>query len=202
MTLTSETEVVVCPSSIFLQGVKANLRSDVAVGAQDAWTQGNGAFTGETSADMVKDCGANWVVVGHSERRGKGGEARSLIRQALQRLVVASAQRNKAKRRSLPCSHNPAVFFPFFFFFSFCCYHSYLTLARSVLVAPPPSFPFPFPFPSSLLRVQRGSCQEGQVRSGQGTLRHCLLRRTPRGSRSRHHERFCVPSAEGLRRRI
>jgi len=71
-TLTQDTEVVVCPSQVHLQGVKEGLRTDVSVGAQDCWTQGNGAFTGETSADMLTDMGVSWVIIGHSERRGKG----------------------------------------------------------------------------------------------------------------------------------
>jgi glyceraldehyde 3-phosphate dehydrogenase len=70
--LTSETEVVVCPSQVYLQGVKDKLRKDVAVGAQDVWMKGNGAYTGETSADMLTDMGVQWAVVGHSERREKG----------------------------------------------------------------------------------------------------------------------------------
>jgi glyceraldehyde 3-phosphate dehydrogenase len=70
--LTSDTEVVVCPSQVYLQGVKDKLRPDVAVGAQDVWMKGNGAFTGETSADMLTDMGVQWAVVGHSERREKG----------------------------------------------------------------------------------------------------------------------------------
>jgi len=71
-TLSTDTEVVVCPSQVYVQGVKAGLRGDVAVGAQDCWVQGNGAFTGETSADMLSDMGVGWVIIGHSERRGKG----------------------------------------------------------------------------------------------------------------------------------
>jgi len=70
--LSTDTEVVVCPSQVHIQGVKATLRTDVAVGAQDCWLKGNGAFTGETSADMLKDMGVKWVIIGHSERRGKG----------------------------------------------------------------------------------------------------------------------------------
>ena len=31
--------------------------------------QGNGAYTGEVSADMLLDCGISWVILGHSERR-------------------------------------------------------------------------------------------------------------------------------------
>jgi len=71
-TLSTDTEVVVCPSQVYVQGVKSKLRGDISVGAQDVWTQGNGAFTGETSADMLKDMGVEWTLVGHSERRGKG----------------------------------------------------------------------------------------------------------------------------------
>lgn len=71
-TISTDTEVVVCPSQVYLQGVKERLRGDVSVGAQDCWVKGNGAFTGETSADMLKDMGVGWVIVGHSERRGKG----------------------------------------------------------------------------------------------------------------------------------
>jgi len=71
-TLSTDTEVVVCPSQVYVQGVAEKLRGDVGVGAQDCWVQGNGAFTGETSADMLADMGVSWVVVGHSERRGKG----------------------------------------------------------------------------------------------------------------------------------
>jgi glyceraldehyde 3-phosphate dehydrogenase len=70
--LTTDTEVVVCPSQIHVQSVKEGIRGDVSVGAQDCWTQGNGAYTGETSAEMLTDMGVQWVLVGHSERRGKG----------------------------------------------------------------------------------------------------------------------------------
>jgi len=71
-TLSTETEVVVCPSQVYVQGVTEKLRGDVSVGAQDVWMNGNGAFTGETSAEMLSDMGVGWAVVGHSERRGKG----------------------------------------------------------------------------------------------------------------------------------
>jgi glyceraldehyde 3-phosphate dehydrogenase len=70
--VSTDTEVVVCPSQVHLHAVQTKLRSDIAVGAQDVWTQGAGAFTGETSADMLKDLGVSWTLVGHSERRGKG----------------------------------------------------------------------------------------------------------------------------------
>ena len=71
-TLSTDTEVVVCPSQVYLHSVKSGLRGDISVGAQDVWMQGNGAFTGETSAEMLTDMGLDWAIVGHSERRGKG----------------------------------------------------------------------------------------------------------------------------------
>lgn len=65
-------EVVVAPSQVHVATVKTSLRPDVRVSGQDVWKQGNGAFTGETSAEMLKDLGAEYTLVGHSERREKG----------------------------------------------------------------------------------------------------------------------------------
>eukprot|EP00956_Cyclotella_meneghiniana_P008851 scaffold12131_cov71-Cyclotella_meneghiniana.AAC.9 len=81
-TLSTDTEVVVCPSQVYVQGVREKLRGDISVGAQDVWVQGNGAFTGETSADMLKDMGVGWAVVGHSERRGKGESSEECAKKA------------------------------------------------------------------------------------------------------------------------
>lgn len=49
-------------------------RHDIGVGAQNIWTEDKGAFTGETSAPMVRDAGGRFVLVGHSERRHVFGE--------------------------------------------------------------------------------------------------------------------------------
>lgn len=51
----------------------------IAVGAQDVYTQANGAFTGEVSLSMLQDCGVSTVLVGHSERRHVIGETDPLI---------------------------------------------------------------------------------------------------------------------------
>ena len=68
--------VILCPPAIAMTTVVQALsnRSDIAVGAQNIWTEDKGAFTGETSAPMVKDAGARYVLVGHSERRHVFGE--------------------------------------------------------------------------------------------------------------------------------
>ncbi|MCE1704726.1 triose-phosphate isomerase, partial [Enterobacter hormaechei] len=43
--------------------------SRIALGAQDVGVNLSGAFTGETSAEMLKDVGAKYIIIGHSERR-------------------------------------------------------------------------------------------------------------------------------------
>lgn len=65
-------QVVVAPSSVHVANVVESIRPDIQVSGQDCWTNGNGAFTGETSAEMLKDLGAKWTILGHSERRAKG----------------------------------------------------------------------------------------------------------------------------------
>jgi glyceraldehyde 3-phosphate dehydrogenase len=62
----------VATPSIYLASVNDTLRGDVAAAAQDVWHAGAGAYTGETSADMLADMGVRWTLVGHSERRQKG----------------------------------------------------------------------------------------------------------------------------------
>ena len=70
--LNSDAEVVIAPPTAYLRDTVSTVRPDVQVAAQDVWSQGNGAFTGETSAEMLKDLKVGWAIVGHSERRGKG----------------------------------------------------------------------------------------------------------------------------------
>ncbi|MCI0451045.1 MAG: triose-phosphate isomerase [Candidatus Latescibacteria bacterium] len=53
------------------------------VGAQDLYWEKSGAFTGEVSADMVKDAGAMYVLVGHSERRHGMGETDAVVAKKL-----------------------------------------------------------------------------------------------------------------------
>jgi len=62
-------EVVVCPPALYVDSVQGTLRKDFAVGAQNVYHEAKGAFTGEISADMLKDMGLKWTIAGHSERR-------------------------------------------------------------------------------------------------------------------------------------
>jgi triosephosphate isomerase (TIM) len=67
-------EVLVCPISIHIASVKALLKENIKVMAQNMSGTGNGAYTGEISAEQLKDFDVQWVLIGHSERRNVYGE--------------------------------------------------------------------------------------------------------------------------------
>ena len=73
-------EVAVCPPAIFIDQV-ANLvaNNSIEFGAQDVSTNVSGAFTGETSPVMVKEFGAKYSLVGHSERRQYHNETDAVV---------------------------------------------------------------------------------------------------------------------------
>mgnify|MGYP001978781490 FL=1 len=73
-------EVVICAPFPYLSQVEALItHSQVRLGAQNLNTNMSGAFTGEVSADMIKDFGAQHVIVGHSERRSFYGETNTIV---------------------------------------------------------------------------------------------------------------------------
>ncbi|KAG6457123.1 hypothetical protein O3G_MSEX010130 [Manduca sexta] len=72
-------EVVVGVPAIYLSYVKSIIPDSIGVAAQNCWKVPKGAFTGEISPAMIKDVGANWVILGHSERRTIFGEKDELV---------------------------------------------------------------------------------------------------------------------------
>ncbi len=69
------TELLVLPPFPYLHGVAELLEgSGIGLGAQDLSERHSGAFTGDVSAAMLRDCGCRYVLVGHSERRALHGE--------------------------------------------------------------------------------------------------------------------------------
>lgn len=63
-------EIVFFPSAISLEAASESLRgTSIKFGAQNCYFQAQGAFTGENSAQVVKDLGGHYILVGHSERR-------------------------------------------------------------------------------------------------------------------------------------
>ncbi|TWT76946.1 Triosephosphate isomerase [Posidoniimonas polymericola] len=70
-----DVDLLVCPPSVYLAPVAQALAGKaVALGAQNMYFEDNGAFTGELSAAMLNDVGAEYVILGHSERRHVLGE--------------------------------------------------------------------------------------------------------------------------------
>ena len=74
-------ELLVCPPATLLAAVAQRLAGTaVAVGAQDCHAAPDGAHTGDLSAAMLRDAGATWVILGHSERRADHGETDAAVR--------------------------------------------------------------------------------------------------------------------------
>lgn len=70
--LAARCDFVVCPPTLHIQAVRDFIRGAglaVSLGAQDCAATGNGAFTGDISAEMLKQFGCAYVILGHSERR-------------------------------------------------------------------------------------------------------------------------------------
>jgi triosephosphate isomerase len=72
--------VALCPPATLVHRMAQALAGgDVDVGGQDCRAEQAGAFTGDVSAEMLADCGATLVILGHSERRAGYGETDALV---------------------------------------------------------------------------------------------------------------------------
>jgi triosephosphate isomerase len=73
-------DVVVCVPAVNIQtAIKAFKDTRISVGAQNVFYEKSGAYTGEVSADMLKDLGVKYVIIGHSERRQYFGETDTTV---------------------------------------------------------------------------------------------------------------------------
>ncbi|HUI95974.1 MAG TPA: triose-phosphate isomerase, partial [Xanthobacteraceae bacterium] len=74
-------DLMVCPPATLLAAFAARAAgSPVAIGGQDCHAAAAGAYTGDISAEMLKDAGARAVIVGHSERRTYHQESDAQVR--------------------------------------------------------------------------------------------------------------------------
>ncbi len=74
-------EILVCPpATLLMDAARLCAGSPVALGAQDCHPAESGPHTGDISAEMLKDAGASYVIVGHSERRAEHAESDALVR--------------------------------------------------------------------------------------------------------------------------
>ena len=77
--------VVICPSSIYIDLYLDN--SKFLVGAQNVSSKGNGATTGEVSAEQLNSLGVSYSIVGHSERRQDQNETSDLLYEKIVKLL-------------------------------------------------------------------------------------------------------------------
>ena len=77
-----EAEVVICPPAILIPQVAKRLATTgIKWGGQDLSAQDPGAYTGEVAAEMLKDYGCDYCIIGHSERRTLHGETDQVVAQ-------------------------------------------------------------------------------------------------------------------------
>ena len=80
----SDVEIVIAPPFTALHvAADAARNSNVCVAAQDMYWEREGAFTGEISGPMIREAGAEYVIIGHSERRTLFGETDASVNRKL-----------------------------------------------------------------------------------------------------------------------
>ena len=78
-------DVLICPPFTLIKSfADLVVGSPILIGGQDCHISENGAHTGDISAPMLKDSGAGWVIVGHSERRADHSETSQMVRTKVQ----------------------------------------------------------------------------------------------------------------------
>jgi len=80
----NDPEIMIAPTNLSLPLVAQAIKgSAVKAGAQNLYFEQEGAFTGEVSADMIKAAGAEYILIGHSERRQYFGETDASVCQKI-----------------------------------------------------------------------------------------------------------------------
>src|SRR5580698_7495291 len=72
-------DLLICPPATLIERAAKTAAGRIAIGGQDCHAEISGAFTGDVSAEMLKDAGASAVIVGHSERRQYHGETDAMV---------------------------------------------------------------------------------------------------------------------------
>ena len=84
----SSVDVAICPTNLVLHRLKEGLgRSNIKIGAQNVHFEHSGAFTGEISAEMLKDINIDYCIVGHSERRKYFAETDEDVNKKIKQLI-------------------------------------------------------------------------------------------------------------------
>ena len=83
----SHIQVIVFPPSVYLRQYNSLRDHHILLGAQNFFPKDQGAYTGETSITQAKACGADFLLIGHSERRGYFGEHDDFLKEKVKELV-------------------------------------------------------------------------------------------------------------------
>lgn len=87
---TADVDVMIAPPFTSLTVVSEVLKgSNVALGAQNFYFESSGAYTGEISASMLRECGCSWIIIGHSERRQYFGCTDEIVNKKLKAAIAA-----------------------------------------------------------------------------------------------------------------
>ena len=77
----NNTQIIIVPPAVFLSNLdKLKKSKNISLGAQDAYFEDKGAFTGEISVHMINSAGARYVILGHSESRKRGETGKEISR--------------------------------------------------------------------------------------------------------------------------
>ncbi len=75
--------LIVCVPAVMIKTFADTAKGAIETGSQNCYFEPKGAFTGETSPKMVKSAGANYAIIGHSERRQIFGETNEMLNKKL-----------------------------------------------------------------------------------------------------------------------
>ncbi len=85
---TSDVDVVICPNFVSLDRISNVLDgTNIKLGAQNVYFENKGAYTGETSVDMLFAVNTEYCIVGHSERRELFGETNEIVNKKAKKLL-------------------------------------------------------------------------------------------------------------------
>lgn len=81
-------DVVICPNNTCLDRISNVLDgTNISLGAQNVYFETQGAYTGETSVDMIYSVGCDYAIVGHSERRQMFNETNEIINKKVKKII-------------------------------------------------------------------------------------------------------------------
>lgn len=83
-----KTSIIICPPFVYLKDFVREIKNKkIAIGVQNVFCERSGSYTGEISPVMVKNIGAEYAIIGHSERRKYFGETNEMVNLKLKSVI-------------------------------------------------------------------------------------------------------------------